>query len=270
MERKIVKDIIIPQLNRNRKIRVYLPYDYFISNKNYPVLYMHDGQNLFDKSEHSGYSWEVDKTLDNLQREGVTDGIIVVGIDCNREGFKRLDEYSPWKNFEIPKMLDKSELEYVGGEGEEYSKFIVETLKPMIDSEFRTLKDRQNTMIAGSSMGGVISLYIGIKYQDIFSKIGAFSTAAWFAEEELIDFIEENLTTVEMRIYLDIGTNETSNDKIKEFPDIYVNGTLRLNETISRKISIENVKLLIDEGATHSEKYWAKRFPEFIKFIYNK
>ncbi|MDO6355518.1 alpha/beta hydrolase-fold protein [Caloramator sp. CAR-1] len=267
MERKIIREIFIPQLNRKRTIRIFLPLDYFKAQKRYPVLYMHDGQNLFDKSEYSGYSWEVDITLDRLQREGYTDGMIVVGIDCNKEGHKRLDEYSPWANYEVPKLLSRVDIPSVGGEGSQYIDFIVHTLKPIIDSEFRTLKERENTIIAGSSMGGFISLYAGVKYQDVFSKVGAFSTAVWFSEEDLLRFIRENEIRNDMKFYLDIGTNETSDEKVKEFPNIYVKGTLNVNEELLRKLPKENVKLVIDEGATHSEKYWAKRFPEFIKWI---
>jgi len=267
MERIIIKETYIPQLNRKRITRIYLPIDYFETQKSYPVLYMHDGQNLFDKSPYSGFSWEVDKSLDILQREGYIDGLIVVGLDCNREGHKRIDEYSPWENFEVPKLLSRVDIPCVGGEGDQYVDFIVHTLKPIIDSEFRTLKGRENTIIAGSSMGGFISLYAGLKYQDVFSKVGAFSTAVWFSESDLLNFIRENKIRNDMKFYLDIGTKETSDEKVKEFPDIYVKGTLSVYNELLKKLPKENLKLVVDEGATHSEEYWAKRFPEFIKWI---
>ncbi|WP_337961116.1 alpha/beta hydrolase [Caloramator sp. mosi_1] len=144
---------------------------------------------------------------------------------------------------------------------------MVNTLKPYIDENFRTLKDRENTIVAGSSMGGFISLYIGFKYQEVFSKIGAFSTAAWFKEGELLEFLREQGQREEMKVYLDIGTEETSNDEDPNFKNYYINGTIRIYETLSEFMDKQNIKLIIDEGATHSEIHWAKRFPEFVKFI---
>ncbi|MCX7951325.1 MAG: alpha/beta hydrolase-fold protein [Clostridiales bacterium] len=269
MERLIIEEIYMKELNRNRNIRVLLPLDYYENiEKRYPVIYMHDGQNLFDNSlSYSGHSWEVKETLDRMQKDGIIDGFIVVGIDNNQEGFKRLDEYSPWRNEEIDDLLNRGIEKGAGGEGKEYADFIVNTLKPYIDENFRTQKDRENTIVAGSSMGGFISLYIGFKYQDIFSKVGAFSTAAWFKEGELLEFLREQGQIENMKVYLDIGTEETSNDDDPNFKDYYINGTIRIYETLCEFMDKENIKLIIDEGATHSEIHWAKRFPEFINFI---
>ena len=130
---------------------------------------MHDGQNLFDSSMSYSGEWSVDETLNKLYSEKNLK-LIVVGID-NGES-KRLDEYSPWKN-----------KKYGGGEGEAYTKFIVETLKPYIDDNYKTLKDKNNTAIIGSSMGGLVSHYAGLKYPKVFGKIGVFSPAFWFAPE---------------------------------------------------------------------------------------
>ncbi|CDF59238.1 alpha/beta hydrolase [Thermobrachium celere] len=269
MERIEIREIYMKELDRKRNIRVYLPIDYYDNkNKRYPVIYMHDGQNLFDhKLSYSGHSWEVKETLDRMQQDGKIEGFIVVGIDNNQEGFKRLDEYSPWKNEEIESLLKRGIKDGAGGEGDKYAQFIVNTLKPYIDEHYRTLQDRDNTIVAGSSMGAFISLYIGFKYQEIFSKIGAFSTAAWFKEGELIEFLRDEGERIPMRVYLDIGTEETSNDDDPNFKDYYINGTIRIYETLSEFMPKERIKLIIDEGAKHSEIYWAKRFPEFINFI---
>ncbi|WDC85227.1 alpha/beta hydrolase-fold protein [Caloramator sp. mosi_1] len=109
MERIIIKEIYMKELDRKRNIRIYLPLDYYKNeSKRYPVIYMHDGQNLFDHHlSYSGHSWEVKETLDRMQKEGEIEGFIVVGIDNNQEGFKRLDEYSPWRNEEIESLLKR-------------------------------------------------------------------------------------------------------------------------------------------------------------------
>jgi len=137
----------MPQLNRDRNVRIYLPPDYFVNlSRRYPVLYMHDGNQTLDRL------FELDP-----QRYA----FIVVGIDSSTVGTRRLDEYCPWqcRIYETPENPWNYTL--VDGEGDKYSEFIVETLKPVIDSEFRTLPDTEHTMIAGSSLGGLISLYMG-------------------------------------------------------------------------------------------------------------
>ena len=127
----LTKDFVIPQLNRKRKVRLYLPPNYKVSKQSYPVVYMHDAQNLFDKKTSFSGEWEVDETLNKLFRDKNLQ-LIIVGIDNG--GKKRLDEYSPWKNSK-----------YGGGEGDKYLEFITKTLKPYIDTNYRTLKDSKNT-----------------------------------------------------------------------------------------------------------------------------
>ena len=159
----------IPQLNRKRRIWVYLPPDYEKTNEHYPVLFMHDGQNLFDNVTSFSGEWNVDETLDRIYND-LGFKLIVVGIDNG--GKYRLNEYSPWDN---PK--------YDKGAGKDYADFIVNTLKPEIDKSFRTLSDRRNTAVMGSSMGGLISHYMGLQYPDVFSKVGVFSPAFWYAPQ---------------------------------------------------------------------------------------
>ncbi|SHJ69906.1 Predicted hydrolase of the alpha/beta superfamily [Anaerobranca californiensis DSM 14826] len=270
MERLITEEIFIPQLNRKRRIRVYLPQDYYTSNIPYPVLYMHDGQNLFFAEESSfNMAWEVGKTLDELYSQGYNRGIIVVAIDNNQEDFKRFDEYSPWEVTSLNEFKNLVNKEKVGGEGIRYGEFIVETLKPMIDKKYRTLSQRKFTAIAGSSMGAIISLYIGVKYNDIFSKIGVFSPAIWAVKKELYSFLDEHNLENTM-IYLDIGKNETSNKDKKDFEEIYVNDTIELYKYLQKKLGTEYLKFLLDENGYHNEISWGARFPEFIKWIFKK
>lgn len=267
----------IPYTGMERIITVYLPPGYSDSEKRYPVLYMHDNQNLFDKARSAfGEVWHIDNAIDSLVYEGRTQGVIVVGIDNpasdNEDGVVgRFDEYSPWVNTEIKKRLLANRITRdVGGYGKQYGKFIIEGLKPMIDEQFRTLPDREHTGIAGSSMGGLISLYIGLKYKDVFSKVGAFSPAVWFAEKELLEMIKDFNSKMPIKWYLDIGTKESSNDEIKEFNDIYLKGTIKVYESLLNVgVKKENLKLVIDEGAIHNEKAWARRFPEAFCWLFD-
>ncbi|HYE53636.1 MAG TPA: alpha/beta hydrolase-fold protein, partial [Chitinophagaceae bacterium] len=153
----------MPQLKRYRRIWVYLPPGYFIGNKRYPVLYMHDGQNLFDDATAFSGEWGIDETLDSMKKH-----CIVVGIDNG--GLKRMNEYNPYDNDRFGK-----------GEGKQYLAFIVKTLKPFIDKKYKTLADKKNTHIAGSSMGGLISMYAAIVYPNVFGSAGVFSPSFWIS-----------------------------------------------------------------------------------------
>ena len=170
----------IPQLYRTRKIWIYLPQDYNGGKKKYPVLYMHDGQNLFDDYT-SGYGeWGVDECLDSLIKKGKP-ACIVVGI---ANGPKRVNEYNPYDNDEFGK-----------GEGKEYVQFLVETLKPYIDKHYRILVSKENTFIAGSSLGGLISYYAMLRYPETFGKAGIFSPSFWIAPKinDLTDLVGNKL-----------------------------------------------------------------------------
>ncbi|WP_232194530.1 alpha/beta hydrolase [Thermococcus sp. PK] len=237
----------IPQLgNRERRIWVYLPPDYNQSDRRYPVLYMHDGQNLLDQATSFAGEWQVDETLERLfEEKGFA--IIVVGIDNGGE--KRIDEYAPWVNAEYER----------GGEGDAYVRFIVETLKPYIDSHYRTLPDE--TGIMGSSLGGLISLYAGFKYPEVFKYVGAMSPAFWF-NPEIYEFVK-NSTVGPKKIYIDWGTLELKGSNASA--EIY-----EKLEILKEKGYIEGVNLLIviEEGAAHNEYYWARRFPNAVLWLF--
>lgn len=268
---KIIKEFYMKELNRRRTIRIYLPEDYEYSNKNYPVMYMHDGQNLFNKELSSfGMIWDVKTLMDKFYDDKKTDGIIVVGIDNGNEF--RYDEYSPWRDEKIQSIMPHvKETGNPGGNGFLYGEFIVNTLKPYIDNNFRTIKNRENTSICGSSMGGLISLVIGLKYQNIFSKIGAFSSALFFAENDMMKFLSNIKKEYNMKIYMDVGTAETSNNDIKDFPKYYLESNKNafyLLKECGFSESKEEIKFLIDEGARHNELEWNKRFPVMMDFLY--
>lgn len=262
----ILKEIYSSELERNKKLRIYLPSDYHKNNTSYPVLYMHDGQNIFkDKNESiSGLSWDIDQILNKLKKQ-----CIVVGVDSSQEKYERYNEYSPWKNsiestlstfLNIPKNI--------GGKGDKYSLFFVETLKNYIDSNYRTLDDFNNTYIAGSSMGAIISLYTVLKYPKIFSKVGLFSIATWFCQDELLTFIKNNDIPKNIKFYMDIGTQETSSDACIYFPEIYLDGFFKIkNAILEKNISKSYLFSTIEPKALHNEKAWNRRFPLFYDFI---
>lgn len=260
--------IHIGELGRDRTVRVYLPGDYDEEDKRYAVLYMHDGQNLFSEETASfGEAWRIQNALSKIEQEG-RNGIIVVGIDCNLEG-GRPDEYSPWVNEKLAEFIPSSSLQSGGGEGDLYVEFLVKTLKPLIDTKYRTLKDRSNTFIAGSSLGAFISLYAGYKYKEIYSVIGAFSTAAWFKKDKLMEFIRDNFKKG-TKVYLDVGTNETSDRKNEDFNSIYLKDTKDIAKLLLELgQDSEDLKLIIDEGAKHSETAWRTRFPLFLEWVLN-
>jgi predicted alpha/beta superfamily hydrolase len=240
------EDFEIPQLNRTRRIWLYLPPDYEDTTKDYPVLYMHDGQNLFDASTSFSGEWEVDESLNELFGNG-DEGIIVIGIDNG--GVHRLDEYSPWVNNQ-----------YGGGEGDEYVDFIVETLKPFIDNNFRTKSDRLNTGIMGSSMGGLISLYAAIEHQDVFSKAGVLSPSLWFSDE-VYSHVEATGKEHDMKIYM-LGGEQESASLVQQ---------MEAMETTLLNAGFEDSEVIVvtHSDGQHSEWYWKREFPDAYLWLFN-
>lgn len=241
-------DFYMPQLDRNRRIWLYLPPDYNNTTKSYPVLYMHDGQNMFDQSTSAFGEWEVDESLNALFEEG-DDGVIVVAIENG--GVERLNEYSPWVN-----------TQYGGGDGDEYMEFIVETLKPYIDANFRTLVQREHTGIMGSSMGGLISLYGAIEYQDVFSKAGVFSASFWFSNQ-CYDHVNSTGKEEEMKIYLIAGALEGSGGG--QVTDMYA----MYNTLINAGFSQDEILAIDHQDGQHSEWYWNREFPDAYEWLYS-
>ncbi|HPD99778.1 MAG TPA: alpha/beta hydrolase-fold protein [Bacillota bacterium] len=257
MTRVIIKDIYSKNLKRNKKVRIILPLNYSAEEISYPVIYMHDGQNLIDPSPFSNHSWEVMETMDEYYNQ--LGGVIVVGIDS--DNVYRIMEYSNDLNRSATKRLKSMNAENIRPEADEYGKFIVEELKPLIDREFRTKTNREFTYMAGSSCGGNISIYLGLKYQDVFSCIGAFSPAYYIVKKGLYEFMDNIEIDKIFRIYHDMGTKENG-----LFSKIYFNEQKVFQDYISKKMPKKNLMQVIDEGATHSEIHWAKRFKNFLVF----
>lgn len=245
----------IPQLHRKRRIWVYVPPDYDTSNNYYPVIYMHDGQNLFDDATSFSGEWEVDETLDNLFIKNKFKAI-VIGIDNGAD--KRLDEYSPWIN-----------AKYGGGQGENYIKFIVQTLKPYIDKNYRTYSDRNNTAIFGSSMGGLISFYAALKFPDIFGKAGVFSPSFWFAKQSF-SFAQVNGNIQETKMYFLAGNKEGEQvafDEINETVKDLNHMTALLKKT---GYPTKNMHIKIVSDGKHNEKLWKENFEEALLWLFDK
>ncbi|MEN9303288.1 MAG: hypothetical protein RL264_1717 [Bacteroidota bacterium] len=238
----------IPQLNRTRRIWMYLPNDYATAlQKRYPVIYMHDAQNLFDQTTSFSGEWQVDETLSQLQNQGDY-GAIVVGIDNG--GSTRIDEYSPWVNSE-----------YGGGQGDEYISFIVNTLKPYIDQNYRTLVTAPNTGIMGSSMGGLISLYGVSEFPNVFGKAGIFSPSLWFARNSVQSQISSNnYSNIPLRLYFLGGTNE-STSMVSDMQNAK-------NAFVSSGVSSTNAPIVTHQDGAHSEWYWRREFGAAYQFLF--
>ena len=246
------EDFKIPQLDRKRRVWIYLPSDYETSNESYPVVYMHDGQNIFDNNTSNYGEWNVDETLDKLYNEKNLK-LIVVGIDNG--GSKRLDEYSPWKNEK-----------YGGGEGEAYMEFIVKTLKPFIDSNYKTLKNKRNTAIIGSSMGGLISHYAGLKYPSIFGKIGVFSPAFWFAPE-VNEFTKKYGNLKDTKMYFLAGGKKGENAALSEINQTVKDMNSMVTVLKNQGFTAENIKSKVVPEGKHNEELWRTNFEETILWL---
>ncbi|KQS41985.1 hypothetical protein ASG14_06000 [Pedobacter sp. Leaf194] len=233
----------IPQLNKHRQIWIYLPKGYSKSTKKYPVIYMHDGQTLFHANPPRADEWAADSIMDSLIRDGLKE-MIIVGIDNDEQD--RLKEYNPYDS------------KYGKGEGKAYVSFLVETLKPFIDAKYRTFKDAKNTAIAGSSMGGLISLYAILKYPEVFGSAGVFSPSFWIAPE----------------IYADVSANLS---RLKNNKIFFVAGDLEGSEMIEDMKKVhsilnpdglnKNMILVEKEDGKHKQWFWHREFVPFLKFI---
>jgi predicted alpha/beta superfamily hydrolase len=222
-----------PQLQTTKKIWLYLPKNYATSRKKYPVIYMHDAQNLFDTKTSYAGEWQIDETLDKLNAQ-----VIVVGIEHGNE--KRIEELTPYKNEK-----------YGGGNADNYLEFIVKILKPHIDSTYKTKKEAKNTTLFGSSLGGLVSYYGVLKYPKIFGKAGVFSPSFWFTKD--IYELTEKTPKIQSKLYFLCGDNE-SEDMVTD-----LNKMLHLLGK-KRCYCLHLEKKVIVKGGQHNEKLWREGF----------
>ena len=256
---KIAQAIHSPQLDNNRDILVYLPPSYDSGQSHYPVLYMHDGYNLFDEATSYTGEWYVDETMEKLSVEESLEAIIV-GIPSM--GKERLAEYSPFVDHK-----------YGGGQGDSYLAFLVHTLKPLIDHSFRTMPNKRNTGIFGSSMGGLISLYAFFRYPAVFGFTGVMSPSLWFANRAIFEYVQE-ASFQQGKIYLDAGTREMGG----HWPDQtilrsrsrrYYGRVRRMKRLLVKKgyRPTRNLLHVEEVGGGHNEEAWAMRMPNAIRFF---
>lgn len=238
----------IPQLKKERKVYVLLPHDYYAQpDRRYPVLYMTDAQNLFGDRSHYG-SWEIDRSLAALAGEDKAN-VIIVAIDHG--GDERVQEFSPYDNPNLGKGL-----------GNLFLKFVTETLKKHIDTTYRTLPDRLNTGMGGSSVGGLLSMYAALMYPNIFGRLMIFSPSLWISRKIYFDAIHF-FEPFETRIYLYGGGQEGS----EMIPNIE-----KLQETLKNQgfgYSRVKIKASLNPTGKHTEECWGKEFPKALKWLYS-
>ncbi|MBN2780793.1 MAG: alpha/beta hydrolase [Candidatus Marinimicrobia bacterium] len=250
---EIIEAFPIPQLDRTRRIWIWLPPGYESDSASYPVLYLHDGQNCFSTETAFGDEWHVDETLFRMMERNKMGKIIVVAVDNGED--RRMNEYAPF-----PFHYAGREIE---AEGALYGSFIAETLKPYIDEHYRTQPGRLNTGIMGSSMGGLISLYIGLEHQQIFSKVGALSSSFGLNNKELIAFIKEKGKEHPMRIWMDIGSEESAAEEMEPHQLAVYRALTEAGWKADREVVFKRIP-----GAKHDENSWSKRFHKVIKYLY--
>jgi predicted alpha/beta superfamily hydrolase len=238
-------EIWSPQLRNRRPVDVYLPASYGVGRMRYPVVYAQDGQNLSDPAiAFGGNTWRLEGALEHLRSRGIE--AIVVGLHNTGEG--RIGEYSPFPDSK-----------HGGGAGLRYCRFLMDTVKPRIDGDYRTRRDRENTAMIGSSMGGLITLYAFFLRPSPFGRAAVMSPSLWFGQRKILEFVERARFT-RGRIYLDTGTAEGAQ-------------TLRDARALARLLREkgyqprESFKYVEAQGHRHTEADWARRLPDALEFL---
>lgn len=230
-----------------RDVSVHLPSGYRVDrDRRFPVIYMQDGQNLFDPEASFAGSWGVDEAVHAQAGRGAE--AIVVGVP--NAGVDRIREYGPW-----------SDPEHGGGEADRYVRFLLDDLKPRVDRRFRTRPERDRTGIAGSSLGGLLSLYAFFRFPGSFGYVAALSPSLWFGNDAIFRFIE-TAPFVPGRIYLDGGTEESARmvEHLRRLEGMLRAKGYRPGDTL---------RVVVDPGATHHESHWGRRFRNALPFLLN-
>jgi enterochelin esterase-like enzyme len=241
-------------LPARRDIIVSLPPDYFSSGlrtgRRYPVLYLQDGQNLFDGSTSfiKGSFWDVQTTSDRLIEEGAIEPLIVVGI--YNTGVERMEEYTPMRD---PNLA--------GGNANLYGRLLVEELKPWVDQTYRTLDGPAHTGVGGSSLGGLVSLYLGLTWAHVFGRLAVLSPSVWWARGGMLSYVRRTRPEPRPRIWLDVGLSEGP-AMIKKCDELH-----RLLERRGWREGIEMQYLRVP-GGRHNEDAWAKRVDPLLRFLF--
>jgi predicted alpha/beta superfamily hydrolase len=235
----------------DRVVSVYLPPQYLEQEeRRFPVFYLQDGQNLFDgrTSYIAGRTWNAHKTADRLTQEGEIEPVILVGVA--NTGLRRMAEYTPTRDFKMG-----------GGEGRSYGRLLMEELKPLIDRTYRTLGDAKNTGLGGSSLGGLISLFLGFAHPDVFGKIAVMSPSLWWDHRSILNAINDQAAKPDLRIWLDMGTAEG----VRHLRDADMLERLLLKRGWRSGVDLVYVKA---QGAVHDERAWSDRFGDVLRFLF--
>lgn len=257
-------ELTIPYTGQKRRIRVLLPKDYTKSDRHYPVVYMHDGQNIFHSREaFSGHSW---KTIHAIKKNPDLPPMIIVGIDNGED--QRMYEYSPWKFH--PKSLPLNM--NFGGQGAEFASFIMHVVKPFIDTTYRTIPDRAHTAMIGSSLGANITQFMGVEYQELIGGLGIFSSANWLTRSDYARYINRHPITKPQRVFIQVGTQEgDSTDRELTYENIrqaYIDESLLYyRQLLNAGISLDDITLIIAADGQHNEQEWSKHLPACLRFL---
>ncbi len=241
-------------LKHSRDVMVYLPPQYTQDpSRRYPVLYMHDGNNLFDRSTSFGGSeWQVDENLEKLIRSQAIEPVIVVGVYNTAD---RMAEYT-WEAADLDGELH-------GGQGANYARFLVEELKPLIDKTYRTRPQREHTAVMGSSLGGLVSFYLGLHYPQVFSKIGMMSPSIWWKDRALLKEVPK--LSKDLKLWLDMGTKEGQQ------PQVMLQDAKDLAQALEKQgfQHFRNLAFHVAQDAGHNEQAWAMRIEHPLRFFYS-
>lgn len=240
----VLAPLHMPGLERERTLRIYLPPSYEHTKRRYAVLYMHDGQNLFDDATSFVGEWGVDEILNDLARTRKLE-LIVVGIDHGDE--KRTTELNPWDNDKFGK-----------GEGRDYLRFVVGIVKPYVDAHYRTLPDRAHTAMMGSSLGGLISHFAMYEYGNVFSRIGIFSPAYWIAPD-VREFTRTHVLAPGTRLWFYAGSMEDS--------EMVANMDTIVAIVREQRESAPALRVEVTPGAVHNENAWRAEFPHAVEWL---
>jgi predicted alpha/beta superfamily hydrolase len=237
-------------LRNQRDLIVYTPTGYDDqTSRHFPVLYLHDGQNLFDGATSfiPGQDWHVGSTADHFIQSGAVEPLIIIGMYNTKA---RIREYTPTH---VPKLG--------GGRADRYAKFLIEEVKPFVDREYRTLSGPAHTGIGGSSLGGLVSLYLGLKHAHIFGKIAALSPSVWWNQLVIHRFVQSMNIQPRPRIWLDIGTREGPRivQEVENFRDVLLKKGWRREYDLHYECV---------EGAEHNEAAWAQLVGPFLQFLF--
>jgi predicted alpha/beta superfamily hydrolase len=241
-------NVVIPKLpgEKPRKAYIYLPDSYKKEpDKRYPVMYMFDGHNVFfDEDATFGKSWGMNTYMQESGKE-----LIIVAVECNHDGNGRITEYSPfnYENSEIGKIKGKASI---------YMNWMIKELKPYIDANYRTLPDRLNTIIAGSSLGGLIALYAVACYNHVFQRAACLSPSLWVAPGKVLEMVARARIKNDTCIYMDYGALEMFNHAANAEALISTSHLL-----LTKRV---NLAFRIVPGGTHSEASWEKQIPIFM------